>query len=296
MKIHLIVNLRSGRVGRNARLLPRLRAAIVAQGIDAEFSVTEGPGHGTELGRRAVAGGASRVVAVGGDGTMNEVAQALVGGTVPLALIPCGSGNGLARNLGIPLSPLRALALAADPSARVISMDTATANGKPFFNAMGLGFDAAVSRRFGEGEQRGLAAYAASVLREFSGRRSERCTVSCGGTRTDLDVLLIAVANSDQYGNGAVIAPGARVDDGSLDLVAVAPVGVCGALGLAARMFLGGFDRSRSVTRLRGPRFLIERPEPGLIHADGECRTEAAVISVAVVPSSLRVVAPALGA
>ena len=291
MKIHLIVNLRSGRVGRNARLLPRLRAA---QGLDAEVSVTEGPGHGTELGRRAVAGGAARVVAVGGDGTMNEVAQALVGGEVPLALIPCGSGNGLARNLGIPLSPLRALALAADPSAPVRWMDTATANGKPFFNAMGLGFDAAVSRRFGEGEQRGLAAYTASVLREFSGRRVERCAVSCGETRIELDVLLIAVANSDQYGNGAVIAPGARVDDGSLDLVAVAPVGVCGALGLAARMFLGGFDKSRSVTRLRGPLFVIERPGPGLIHADGECRNEEAVISVAVAPSSLRVVAPAL--
>jgi diacylglycerol kinase family enzyme len=175
-------------------------------------------------------------------------------------------------------------------------MDTVTANGKPFFNAMGLGFDAAVSHRFGAGTQRGLAAYAAAVLREFSGRRVERCAVSCGGTRTGMDILLIAVANSDQYGNGAVIAPGARVDDGSLDLVAVAPVGVCGALGLAARMFVGGFDRSPSVTRLRGPLFVIERPAPGLIHADGECRTEAAVISVAVVPSNLRVVAPALRA
>jgi diacylglycerol kinase (ATP) len=290
VKLHLIMNLKSGRAGRNARLLPRLREAAASRGLDAAIRLTEGPGHGTGLAREAVAAGADRVVSVGGDGTMNEVAQALVGGTVPLALIPCGSGNGLARNLGIPLDPIRALELAADPGAAIRSMDSATANGRPFFNAMGLGFDAEVSRRFGEGTSRGLPAYASSVIREFSGRRTQRCTITSDGIRRELDILLIAVANSDQYGNGAVIAPGARVDDGLLDLVAVGPVGVWGALALAVRMFAGGFDRAAGVTRLGGTRFLIERPAAGIIHADGEWREEPASVEVAIAPASLKVV------
>jgi len=274
--------------------LPLLREFVAGRGLDAGISVTEGCGHATDLARAAVAAGCTRVVSVGGDGTMNEVAQALVGTPVTLALVPCGSGNGLARHLGIPLAAPAALALAAEAGARIATIDTGTANRRPFFNAMGLGFDAEVSRRFSQNPRRGLPAYAGTVLRLFARRRSEPCLISAGAEREAIEVLLIAVANSDQYGNGAIIAPGARVDDGRLDLVAIRPVGLLGAAELGARLFLGNLDRSRLVRHWRGARFRIERPAPGLIHTDGECHEEGATIEVVVLPGSLRVAAPAV--
>src|SRR6185295_2468600 len=118
---------------------------------------------------------------------------------------------------------------AADDSARVAAIDTGTANGRPFFNAMGCGFDAEVSRRFNRLARRGLAAYARIGLSAFRARKSEWTVIHGAGQTQSLNTLLVAVANSDQYGNGALIAPGARVDDGQLDLVAIRPVGFASA-------------------------------------------------------------------
>lgn len=292
MKIRFIFNPRSGRHARNARLLPQLREFIRARALDADLIATEGPGHATELARDAVHRGCDRVVAVGGDGTMNEVAQALLHTPAALALIPCGSGNGLALHLGIPLAPLAALQLATD-GGRVTAIDSGVVNGKPFFNAMGLGLDADVSRRFNHLTRRGLPAYARTALSAFLQRRNEHCTISTSGRHESIETLLIAVANSDQYGNRAYIAPGARIDDGQLDLVAIKPVGFLGAAMLGAHLFLGSIDRSTHIRRLRGSRFLIERPVPGLIHTDGETHPTGATVEILVRPRSLRLVVPA---
>lgn len=224
---------------------------------------------------------------------MNEVAQGLLHSSAALALVPCGSGNGLALHLGLPRSPLGALELATGSGSRIVAVDTGTANGRPFFNAMGLGLDADVSRRFNGLTRRGLPAYvrvAVSALREL---RGERCCITCGAQRETLDVLLVAVANSDQYGNHARIAPGDRIDDGQLDLVAVKSVGLLRAAALVPRLFLGNVDRSPHVLRLSGPRFVIDRPQPGLIHTDGETHATGARVEVVVQPRSLRVVIPA---
>jgi diacylglycerol kinase family enzyme len=234
------------------------------------------------------------VVAVGGDGTMNETAQALVGTPAALALVPCGSGNGLALHLGLPTRPRRALALLTDPAARVAVIDTGTANGHPFFNVMGLGFDAEISRRFNLLARRGPAAYARAGFAAFLGHRAQRITVSAGsGPATTLDAFLVTVANSDQYGNHARLAPGARVNDGLLDLVSVGPLGFFTALPLLARLFLGTFDRSPRVYHLRGARFVVRRSAPGLIHTDGETHETGAAVEIAVRPLSLRLVVPA---
>jgi diacylglycerol kinase family enzyme len=157
---------------------------------------------------------------------------------------------------------------------------------------MGLGLDADVSRRFNHLTTRGLPAYARTALTAFAERRSEHCIVTNGGRREALEILLIAVANSDQYGNRAFIAPGARVDDGQLDLVAIRPVGLFGAMKIGARLFLGNIDRSPSVRRLRGTRFTIERPAPGLVHTDGETHETGTTVEVVVHPRSLRIVVP----
>ncbi|HVW22578.1 MAG TPA: diacylglycerol kinase family protein, partial [Opitutaceae bacterium] len=277
---------------RNQRLLPRLRAFIAARGLDADLAVTEGPGHATELARDAVRRGCARVVAVGGDGTVNETAQALLHTPAALAIVPSGSGNGLARYLGLPASPLAALELATAPRARAVQLDAGDVAGRPFFNAMGIGLDAEISRRFKRLTRRGLPAYLRTGLAAFLGRRSERVAIGAGGRTEEREILIVAVANSDQYGNGAIVAPGARADDGVLDLVAVGPVGPPAAALLAVRLFLGTFDRSPAVRRLRSPRFVLRRPAPGLLHTDGEVHEGPAGIEVVVQPRSLRVLTP----
>jgi len=292
MRLRFIVNPRSGRHRRNARLHPMLRQFIAERRLDADVVQTEGPGHATLLAREAAGAGCQRIVAVGGDGTMNEVAQALLHCPVALALVPCGSGNGLARHIGLPESPRLALELSVDESAGMRILDTGTAAGRPFFNVTGMGLDADVSRRFNKIIRRGLPAYARTVISAYTGRRSQICTIRTSTGSETLEIILISVANSEQYGNGAVIAPGARVDDGFLDLIAIRPLGVVAAAFLACRLFLGNFDGSTRVRRIRGARFEIERPASGLIHTDGECHTAGAKFEVAVVPGSLRIVCP----
>jgi YegS/Rv2252/BmrU family lipid kinase len=293
MKTCFIFNPTSGRNRRRPGLAATIGDFIAAHSLDARVVTTEGPEHATILAREAAHAGCAQVVAVGGDGTMNEVAQALLHTPAALALVPCGSGNGLALHLGLPTALDAALALIAGGGGRVISIDTGAANGRPFFNAMGLGLDADVSRRFNTLARRGLPAYARTALAAFRDLRPERVTLTQAHHRETLDVLLVAVANSDQYGNNARIAPGARVDDGALDLIAVRPVGVFGAAALATRLFLGRFDASPSVRRLRGPRFIIERASPGLIHTDGETHATTATVEVVVQPRSLRILVPA---
>jgi YegS/Rv2252/BmrU family lipid kinase len=287
--MRFIFNPCSGR-RRNARLLPVVRALIAERALDADLVTTKGPGHATDLANEAVAAGCRRVVAVGGDGTVNEVAQALVNTHAALALVPCGSGNGLARHLGLPGSADEALLLAADPASPVVTMDTGTVNGHLFVNAMGIGLDAEVSRRFNSLTRRGLPAYAKTAFEVFFQRRSERCVITCDERSQAMEAMLIAVANSDQYGNGAYVAPGARVDDGLLDLVAVQPVGMVGAALLGARLFHGSFDRSRRVHRLRGEHFIIGRPAAGIVHTDGEIHETGATLNIAVHAASLSVV------
>jgi YegS/Rv2252/BmrU family lipid kinase len=299
MKTRFIFNPCSGKNRRNPWLVSAIGAFIAKHRLDADLVFTSHPGHATQLAGAALADGCERVVAVGGDGTMNEVAQALVGASAALAIVPCGSGNGLALHLGLPTQPRRALALLSDATARIAVIDTGTANGHPFFNATGLGFDAEISRRFNRLTRRSLTAYArtgfAAFIRSVGPQGSQRVTITDdNGRQETLDAFIVTVANSDQYGNHARMAPGARVDDGLLDLVVVGPPGLWGALPLVARLFSGTFDRSGRVRRRRGRRFVIHRQAPGLIHTDGETHETGATVEIAVRPRSLRLLVPAI--
>jgi len=294
MKICFIFNPCSGKNRRRPWLVPVIREFIATHGLAAEVIPTERPGHATQLAREALAAGCEQVVAVGGDGTMNEVAQALIGASAALGLVPCGSGNGLALHLGIPTNPRAALRLLADPRAQVVAIDTGTANGHPFCNAMGVGFDAEISRRFNRLARRGFLAYARTGLAAYVRFLPQTVTISNGYASAErLEAFIVAVANSDQYGNYARIAPRARVDDGALDLIAIRPLNLLSTATLVARLFMGSVDRSTRVRRLRGRRFVIERPVPGLLHTDGETHDAEARVEVIVRPHSLRIVVPA---
>jgi diacylglycerol kinase (ATP) len=288
MKLRFILNPCSGRNRRRPWLAPHIRAFVAERRLDASLVVTNRPGHATDLARAALVDGCDRVIAVGGDGTMNEIAQALLNSRVALGVVPCGSGNGLALHLGIPTQLEGALELAVAPEAVVAAIDTGVANGHPFFNAMGCGFDAEISERFNRLKRRGLPAYARTGLAAFRKRRIQHVVIKSGGRRHELDTLLIAVANSDQYGNNARIAPGARIDDGELNLVAISPIGFLSALPLLARLFSGSLLGSSKVVHLRSGRFIIERTQPGLIHTDGETHHTSAELEIVVRPRSLR--------
>ncbi len=288
MRICYIYNPNSGGNRRNPAILQELLRRT--GGGPAVLRVTERPLHATVLAREAVNAGFDRIVAVGGDGTMNEVAQALVGTGVPLGLVPCGSGNGLALHLGIPLRPLDALALAGDPAACIKTMDTGVADGHPFFNAMGVGLDAEISLRFNRLTRRGLPSYVRTTLGAFLSHRATDYRVTDElGSQLHLRAMIVAVANSDQYGNKAYIAPKARVDDGRLNLVAISPMNPFRLGTLVYRLFAGTLDRSRAVTSLLGGSFTLERPAPGPLHTDGETHEAGTLITVAVRPASLRI-------
>lgn len=292
MKTRFIFNPHSGHNQRNPGLAGTIRDFASAHRLDADLVTTEGPGHATELAREAVFAGFERIAAVGGDGTMNEVAQSLINVPAALALVPCGSGNGLARHLGLPKSILASLKMLAGHETKIAALDTGVANGFPFFNAMGLGLDADVSARFNRLTRRGLSAYIHTALAAVRALKSQRCRIVHAGGEETIDVVLVTVANSDQYGNNARIAPGARVDDGALDLVAVEPVGLLGALNLGIRLFAGTINRSPHVRHRRGAQFIVERDAPGLIHTDGETHTTAARVEISVRPRSLRMIVP----
>jgi diacylglycerol kinase (ATP) len=290
LKACFIYNPCSGPARRHRGLPGRIQAFIAESGFDATVASTGHPRHASELARRAIEAGCGLVVAVGGDGTMNEVAGELIGTDTVLGLVPCGSGNGLGRHLGLTGPGPRAFATLRQGRVRVI--DTGTANGRPFINVMGAGFDAELSRRFNELPRRGFWPYVRTTLRAFRAYRPQTLTLRAGDREITAPFLLVTVANSDQYGNNVVIAPGASVDDGLLDLVAIRPVGLPAAVPLVWRLFRRTLDRSPRVLRLRGPRLLICRPAPGVIHTDAEVHETGAEIEVLVRPRSLRILVP----
>ncbi len=252
--------------------------------------MTERPRHASELAAAALARGIERIVAVGGDGTMNEVASVLVGTGATFGLIPCGSGDGLGRHLGIHGPPAHALALLAEGQTRLI--DTGFADGHPFFCAAGLGFEADIAQRFNRLQRRGFLRYLTTSARYFAMYQPEDYTLTHDGGQDRVRSFTLAVSNSDQYGNGAYIAPGARIDDGLLNLTAIPPVHPGNAVLLAMRLFTGALDRTRGVLCRSSAHFTVERRAPGLLHTDGELHEAGRCIDFTVRPASLRIVVP----
>jgi YegS/Rv2252/BmrU family lipid kinase len=292
IKTRFIFNPRSGHNAKNPHLLERAREFVRERGLDADVVLTERPRHATELARRAVDEGCDLVVAIGGDGTLNEVAAGLVGTNAVFGLIPCGSGNGLGRHLGIPGPGKGAFRTLVE--GRVRTIDTGLVNGIPFFNAMGFGFDAEIADRFNHLARRGFTSYVSTTLSLLFRYRPQSCVIRNGTVSLETPAFLLTVANSDQYGNDCFIAPGASVDDGQLDLTVIKRANLLNAVPLAARLFLKKIDGSSSVARMRGDHFTVERGSPGLIHTDGETHQTGATLEITVLPRSLRIMVPSI--
>ena len=292
MKVRAILNPRAGVAAH------RTREAVERgrPGWD-DFAVwlTQAPGHATELAREAVASGADVVVAVGGDGTVNEVARGLMGTGTALGIVPVGSGNGLARALRLPLEPARALEALERGVAR--PMDVGRLNGRPFLNVAGTGFDAVVGHAFHEhgkrGGRRGLLGYVRLSLRELLAYRPTPLTLECAGERLEIAPFVVTFANGVQYGSAAVLNPGARLDDGRLEIVVLDHAPLPRLLFGGLRMFVGGVERTPGYRRLGGTAAAITSREPLAVHVDGDPIAPATRIDVDLVPLALRILAPA---
>lgn len=286
-----VVNPMSGRAGTRARRIERVQAFIARHQLDAQVFISERAGHAHDLARAAAESGHGVIVSVGGDGTMNQVASAVVDRPIGFGIVPCGSGNGLARDLGVPLGFDRALALLLD--ARIRPIDTGAVNGLPFFNVAGFGLDAEISERFNRCKERGLASYFRLGFGALFSTPVETLeVVSDAGEAESLPSFMTALANSTQYGNNARIAPRARLDDGKLDLVVIRSRNPVVAFWLGLRAFAGNLDRASAVRTIQARAFTIRRPRAGPIHTDGEVFACPATLEVRVVPQSLRVLVP----
>jgi YegS/Rv2252/BmrU family lipid kinase len=288
VSVAVIINPVSGRARDGAGAKARLALAVVgAHGDSAEVFVTEGVGHARELALAAVKRGVRLVLVWGGDGTVNEVASALVFGDVPIGIIPAGSGNGLARELGVHVRPERAIAdaLAAEPRA----MDVGEVGGRCFVNIAGIGFDAHVASRFATARRRGFLGYAVITARALTSYVPQTYRISSGGAHEESRAVLVTIANSAQFGNGALIAPGARVDDGELDLVVVEERSRFRTVWALPHLFKGTLARVNgcSLTRIRD--VTIEADRPMTFHADGEPVQGGTRLRARVHPAALRV-------
>lgn len=228
-------------------------------------------------------------VAVGGDGTMNEVASALVGSSGIMGLIPAGSGNALGRELGLSLKPEKAIVQLLN--GRVIKIDTGLVNGRRFMNVCGLGFDAHIANCFASSTSRGPIPYFTSVMREFFRYTSETYEVAYEGVIKSYTSFVLALANTSQYGNNAFIAPRATVTDGILDFCTLAPFGFIRAIGLAFRLFNKTIDRSSRCTYFKTGEIVIRGSNLNY-HVDGEPVKNNEPLHISIDPLSLNVVVP----
>jgi YegS/Rv2252/BmrU family lipid kinase len=249
--------------------LPQLIADVID---DDKFSYdirqTAYAGHAAEMARQCADEGIDVVVAVGGDGTVNEVARSLVHTRTALGIIPCGSGNGLARHLCIPLDVRKALELI--NRCDIEDYDYGIINGLPFFCTCGMGFDAFISLKFAESGKRGPITYVENVLKEGLKYRPETYELIDESSTHRHKAFLIACANASQYGNNAYIAPGATMKDGLMDVIIMEPFDTLDAPQIAADLFMKTLGNNSKIKTFRTKSIKIHRAAPGAIHYDGD--------------------------
>lgn len=266
--------------------------AAIQKGLDgsrfqARIRVTGGPGEAAEMARES---DASIVVAVGGDGTVSEVASALVGSGKTLGILPCGSGDGLALHLGISRTPAKAIATLNEGC--VTAIDVAQMNGRYFFCTAGVGLDANVSLDFARSTHRGLSHYISLAWEQWRQHPGEEYQLETEGETWSGKAVFITVANANQWGNQARIAPMASLQDGLLDVMVVRPFSTLEIPDMATRLMTGLAETSRHVVHFCGKHFHLHRSLPGAVHYDGDPFEAGTDFDISVLPGALQVLVP----
>lgn len=289
MKARLIINPISG-TDSKAGLERYVSESLSAKGWEMETVYTQCHGDATRLAAEAVGLGYAAVIAAGGDGTVNESAAALCGSDTALGIVPCGSGNGLARHLGIPVDVREGVKVIRDEEPR--SIDYASVNGRKFFCTFGVGFDAAVSAAFAEKKKRGRFTYIQSTFETYASYEPELYTITANGSTITEKAFLVAVCNASQYGNNAYIAPHATIDDGLLDVTVIHNGNPLSTALVGFDMLTGMIERNVLIRTFRTSSITIERGREGAAHIDGEPLIMDRRLDIACHRRQLKVFAP----
>jgi len=266
-KIAFIINPISGTHSKDE--IPNIIETVLdKEQFNYELRFTEYAGHAAEIANEYAEKGIDIVAAVGGDGTVNEVARSLTHTDSALAIVPCGSGNGLARHLCLPMDIKKSLEII--NACTIEDFDYGVINDLPFFCTCGMGFDAFISLKFAEAGKRGPITYVENVLKEGLKYKPETYTVEDETGKMRYKAFLIACANASQYGNNAYIAPGATMKDGEMDVIIMEPFDVLDAPQIAADLFMKTLGNNSKIKTFRAKQIHIHRKEPGAIHFDGD--------------------------
>ena len=293
MHVAVIINPAAGSLKRRrADLSTRVSLAerlIAVRGAEARVLLTTGRGDAFTKAREEVERGAALVVAWGGDGTINEVGRAMAASGVPLGIVPAGSGNGLARALGLPLEAEPAIACALD--GRDVPVDAGEIAGRLFFNVSGVGLDAHVAWVFDQvaAHGRGLAGYVKVTAQTLWRYEAAEYQIEANGMRLERRAVIVAFANGSQYGNGAQIAPGASPSDGWLDMVVVGNASPIVNAWRARRLFDGSLERDTRVHRQRVREVRLTSGQPMRFHVDGEPCDPERPLEIRIHPGALTV-------
>ncbi|MCQ2376195.1 MAG: YegS/Rv2252/BmrU family lipid kinase [Salinivirgaceae bacterium] len=285
-KILFIVNPISG-TGKQRHLYRMLENNLDYQKYEPEIVFTSCAGHATELSKAAV-GKYKFVVAVGGDGTVNEVAQGLVNTNTIMGIIPVGSGNGLARHLNLPM--IMASAIKVLNRQLVVKMDTMLLNNKLSVNVSGVGFDAIVAHKFATNGKRGPISYVKIAMSEYQNYNGSKYNLNIDGLEVYANAFMVGFANSSQFGNNAYIAPQASVTDGLIDVCIMQPFTILEVPTLSLKLFNKTIDTAHSMKTIKAKSVTLTSTEPIVGHIDGEPEMFGNTLSVSIMPSSLNMI------
>lgn len=291
-KIIFILNPFSG-LGGKRLILRQIGSIIDPKKYDWEVRKIDRNISAKELAKAAVAEKADIVCAIGGDGTVNSIASELINSETALAIIPAGSGNGLARHLHIPIDIEKALRLVNDGNCR--KMDYGVVNLIPFFCTCGVGFDAFISQKFSRAKVRGPLAYVETMLLNALAFRPEMYDIDIVDEQEvhqKEKAFVITCANASQYGNNVYIAPQASVFDGMLNVTILKPFTPLEVPQLAMQLFNGTINQNNRIKTFRCKSMSIHRSKPGVIHFDGDPVDTIADVDIAVVPQGLKCICP----
>ncbi|MCT4590464.1 MAG: diacylglycerol kinase family lipid kinase [Carboxylicivirga sp.] len=287
-RVLFLINPVSG-IGKQRAVEQAVESEIDHGKIDATIAYTEYAGHARELAREAV-GKNDVVVAVGGDGTVNEVGSSLVNTTTALAIIPTGSGNGLARYLDIPLKVNKALQVINRMTIKDI--DTLKVNDQVSLNVAGVGFDGHISHKFAKQKNRGPAGYVKLITREYTKYKSSVYRISIDGKTYELPAFMITFANSSQWGNNIHIAPQAKIDDGLIDVCIIKEFPMYEGPSLLISILDQSVDQRRYDVVTTAKEILIDSEDSLVAHIDGEPIELGNSAEIRIQPLSLRVIIP----
>ena len=284
-RVRFIINPISG-IGRKNKIQGQIEKYLDHTKFDYDIVYTEGPKHATELSKEASDEGFDVVVAVGGDGSAHEVGSSLIGTNTSLAVIPAGSGNGLARYLKLPMNHKKAIERINEYNIKRI--DTGIINGEPFLSTTGMGFDAFIAWKFALFGSRGLFSYIWLIFQEYFRYKPKEYIIEVNGEVIDTKAFVVICGNSNQWGNNAIIAPKAEIDDGILDLAVCKPFPFYAVFVMASLLMAGSIEESPYMTIYRAAEMKITQTTV-LAHVDGEPVRLGRELNISVNPLSLNV-------